>query len=622
MNEQSLSFEVCGLKDGEARAAYKNVSFDIRSYRKLKMFIHGEARNIETDLQDDQLTVFIRLGTDFENNYYEYEIPLKLTPWGTLGGETNAELIWPSENNAYIIFDTLTALKRERNSMGIPFELEYEKVMQPDLNDPDHPGVITRIKVKGNPNLQGLKMIMIGVRNPGKDTDHPWMYAEDGQDKCAEIWVNELRLTDFDLQGGWASTARVNIQLADFASVNFAGNYSTPNWGSIEKKVSERQGDTQKSFDFSTNVELGQFFGRKANMQVPFYYGYSAAAIDPQFDLLAPDILMSSLDPNEREQRLYLTRDVTIRKSYNFTNVRRERPQGKEVHFWDPENWSATYSYNELYRRDMNTEYDRTRTWRGSLTYIYSKKPFTFEPFKKVKFMKKSKWWRIIKDINLNLGPKSFSFTNDLTRMYNQRQNRNIADTLAPIFEPTVLKNFTWNRTYDLKYDFTKQLKFTFTANNSSVILEPDGIIDRRSSVQEYQDNYRDFIRMFQSAFDSRRWVDTLNNGAGGWGDSVGVGGYNMNYGHAYNLTYKLPFNKIPITDWITANIKLRGSYDWQRAPLSQPEYGNTIQNSRNFSVNGQLNFVNLYNKVPYLKRSTKMVDLEGSGQKLPNERR
>ncbi|MCB9224655.1 MAG: cell surface protein SprA [Crocinitomicaceae bacterium] len=609
LNEQALSLQICGLKDGEARAAYKNVSFDIRSYQKLKMFVHAEAAGIESDLQDDQLTVFIRLGTDFEDNYYEYEMPLKLTPWGTLGTDGNADIIWPTMNDMEIVFDSLTSLKRERNGLSVAYGQEYIKVMSAAA----HPsGVITRIKVKGNPNLQGLKTIMIGVRNPDKDTDHPWMYAEDGLDKCAEVWVNELRLTDFIQKGGWASTARVNTQLADFANVNIAGNYSTPNWGSIEKKVSERQRDTQKSMDFTTNMELGQFFGRKIKLLVPFYFGYSAAAVDPQYDLLAPDILLTDLTPDERKQRLYLTRDLTVRKAYNFTNVRRERPSGKEVHFWDVENWSATYSYNELYRRDMNTEYNRTRTWRGNLVYTYSKKPISVEPFKKVKFLKKSKWFKIIQEINFNLGPKSVSFSNDLVRMYNQRQNRNIADTLAPVFDPTVLKNFTWQRAYDVKYDITQNLKFTFTANNSSIITEPEGIIERDHPDPLIANNYNEFMNSFRSAFDKRTWDPSKNNGQGGWSDSLGVGGYNTRYTHDFDLSYKVPFNLIPITDWITANVKMRGSYEWLRAPLAQPKYGNTIQNSRNFNVNGQLNFTNLYNKIDYLKR----INNDGRGPK------
>lgn len=592
LNEQSLSLEVCGLEDGQAKAAYRNVSFDVRSYQKLKLFIHGEQQNrqgwSEADLKDDQLTAFVRLGTDFDANYYEYEIPLKVTPWGvTPGSAANASRIWPEAGSVEIVFDELIALKIERDKLNIPGGKEYVKVVSP--NDQ---GVVTRIKVKGSPNLQGLKTVMIGVRNPSKDTDHPWMYAEDGLEKCVELWANELRLTDFDQRGGWASTARVNMQLADFANVNVAGNYSTPSWGSIEKKVSERQRDIQKSVDFSTNAELGQFLGSKINLSVPFYFGYAASAIDPEFDLLAPDVLLAKLDPSQRAERARISRDLTVRRAYNFTNVRRQRKAGKKAHFWDIENWSATYSYNEVYLRDINTEYDRTRTWRGVLSYVYSGQPIAIEPLKKVKLFKKSKWWDIIKDANVNLGPKSFSFNNTLTRMYNQRQNRNVADTLSPIFEPTVLKNFTWDRSYNLRYDITKLLKFTFTANNASIITEPEGIIDRKSKDPTIAQNYDAFTESIRNAFDPKRGAD-----------SIGIGGYHMRYGHSYDLNYRLPFNKIPITSWITSNVKLRGSYDWQRAPLSQPQYGHTIQNSRNFSVNGQLNFVNLYTKVPYLKR-------------------
>ena len=43
LNEQSLQLKVCNLRDGDARGAFRNVSFDIRSYKKLRMFIHAES---------------------------------------------------------------------------------------------------------------------------------------------------------------------------------------------------------------------------------------------------------------------------------------------------------------------------------------------------------------------------------------------------------------------------------------------------------------------------------------------------------------------------------------------------------------------------------------------------
>jgi cell surface protein SprA len=587
LNEQSLSLELCNLADGDARAAYKNVQFDVRSYKKLKMFIHAEARGDSSLLKNDQLTTFIRLGTDFDENYYEYEIPMKLTPWGTEANSSTANIIWPTANDMEIVFDSLLSLKRRRDASGISSTKEHIKVLPPNDN-----GVVARIKVRGNPNLQGMKLIMIGVRNPDSNEDHPWQYAEDGQEKCAEVWVNELRLTDFDQSGGWASLARVNMQLADFANVNVAGTYSTPNWGSLESKVSDRQRETQMTFDVSSNIELGQFFGNKLKLQVPFYVGYSASMIEPQFDLLAPDIRLADYEDNDlRTERARLSRDVTIRKSYNFTNVRRERPAGKKVHFWDIENWSASYSYNELYRRDINTLSDVTKTYRGGLVYNYSNKPILVEPFKKVDLFKKSRWFGLIKDFNFYLGPKAVGFSNDLSRMYNERQNRN---ALVPEFEfkPTYLKNFTWNRNYDLKYDLSKNIKFTFSANNNAIILEPGGIIDSDAQAgSEAAENYDLFRSNVRSAFEP---FD---------GDSIKLGGYTLNYGHSYDLSYKLPFDKLPLTDWISATAKIRGSYDWTRAPLSLPQIGNTIQNSRNFSINGQVNMVTLYNKISFFEK-------------------
>ena len=54
---------------------------DMRTYNKIKFFAHAEENNVAYPLADDDLSMFIRLGTDYNLNYYEYEIPLKVTPW-------------------------------------------------------------------------------------------------------------------------------------------------------------------------------------------------------------------------------------------------------------------------------------------------------------------------------------------------------------------------------------------------------------------------------------------------------------------------------------------------------------------------------------------------------------
>ncbi|MEC8758922.1 MAG: cell surface protein SprA, partial [Bacteroidota bacterium] len=94
LNEQSLQLEICGLEDGDARAAYRNINFDMRMYKRLRMFVHGEAFRSDEPLETGDLSVFVRLGSDFVDNYYEYEIPLTVTPWGV----TEETEIWPVAN--------------------------------------------------------------------------------------------------------------------------------------------------------------------------------------------------------------------------------------------------------------------------------------------------------------------------------------------------------------------------------------------------------------------------------------------------------------------------------------------------------------------------------------------
>ena len=215
-NEQSLVLDVCGLKDGDSRAIYRNVNLDIRNYNKIQMFVHGESNAGSDPINDNEATIFMRLGTDFVSNYYEYEMPIKVSPWGN----NAASSVWPDENNMTVNLNHLKDLKKNRNFTE---SSNFERFTR---SDPDNPS--SNITVVGNPNLQGLKTVMIGVRNPkSNDPNNQWK-PDDGLEKCLEVWVNELRLSDFNENGGWAAIGRMTANLADFADIAVSGNYSTP----------------------------------------------------------------------------------------------------------------------------------------------------------------------------------------------------------------------------------------------------------------------------------------------------------------------------------------------------------------------------------------------------------
>lgn len=572
LNEQSLELSTCNLLDGDARAAFRNVSFDIRSYKKLRMYVHAESALQGKTLKKGDVSVFIRLGNDYEQNYYEYEIPAVPSAWGN----NDPYSIWPEANNMIVEFARLNDAKIARNQAGFPVNQAYTEW------DGDR-----RITVRGSPNLSRMTTIMIGIRNPKKDgiAANPWT-TDDGSAQCVKVWVNELRLTDFDQEGGWAALARVNTTLADLGTLSVAGNYSTPYWGSIDKRVSERQRDTRYGIDVSANLEMGKFLPEKSGVKVPMYVGYSEQIINPQFDPLNPDIewddAMRSLTREERRERMKQLRTYTRRRSINFTNVRKERSTGgsapKREYFFDVSNFTLSYAYSDQEYHDVNTQYENLRTYRGSMAYIHAPKARTIKPFDKVSFLSKSKWVRLVKDFNLNFGFKQITARTSVDRSYLERLIRPNPDIASLPPMPTYTKTFNWQSQYGFRYDISKNLKVDFNVNNNAIIGEPAGQVNSK-----VRDEYS-------------LWKDSVLSNIRRFGETT-------SYDHTANVTYTLPFDKLPLTDWITANTTYGASYRWDRAPLTQDSLGHTIQNSRSINLTGQFNFVTLYNKSKYLKK-------------------
>jgi cell surface protein SprA len=577
LNEQSLAFNVCNLKNGDARASFKNLNLDIRQYKRLKMFIHAEQKKSEEPLNDDDLSVFIRLGTDFNDNYYEYEIPLKVTPWGS----RNESDIWPEYNYLDLEFDKLYQAKTKRNELlldpnaGVSINIPY--VITDFIAESGKKNII---RIKGNPNLSKVKTILIGVRNPKESELNT---NDDGLAKCAEIWVNELRLSDFNNKGGWATIGRVTTNVADLGTATLSAGMSTPGWGSIEKKLNERQQETKQRYDLSTSVELGKFLPEQTKISVPMFYGVSEEWITPRYNPLDPDIefkdFLQSEEITKEVKDSVKKRSETYQKirSINFTNVRKEKAAQSKPHIYDVENLSLTYAYTETLQRDINTEYDTKKNYKGGIAYNFNANPKNYQPFKSSKYISKAKTLKWLHEFNFYLTPKQYSFQTNFDRLYNERQRRN--NTIYEITLPTLYqKSFYWNRIYSLRHDFTKSLKFAFDATNNSVIGEPDGRVDKR-----YKEEYSEF-------------KDSVIKSISTWG-------LNTQYRHNFSLDYNLPINKLPLLDFVTATARYTGSYDWKRAPIGADTLGHTIQNANSKQLNGQFNMVTLYNKVPYFKK-------------------
>jgi cell surface protein SprA len=572
LNEQSLSLNFTSLRDGYSRAAFKPFNNDLRKYKRLQMFIHAEG----SQLKNNDVNAFIRLGVDYIDNYYEYEIPLSVTQPGT--ADPNA--IWPAANELDLQLSLLTNAKVARNNAklnGQPWPLTVPFTLSDGRN---------KITIKGQPDLSRLAAVMLGVRNPYKNNSPPG--TDDGLDKTGIIWFDELRLTDFDNRGGWAATGRLDAKLADFATVTVSGSKTTVGFGALDSKLEDRSMNDTRVYDVSGNVELGKFFPDKSGVHIPLYVNVSQQVSTPQYDPASPDVqlkqtLNAATSTRQRDSIQNAAEDYTLRKSINLTNVHKARTNPSAPgHVWDIENFNATYSYTEYDHHDFITLSDFEKTYRASIAYNYTNQPKYYSPFEKVI---KSNLLSIIRDINIDLTPSRLNYSINFDRFYSENTLRNNDPTnLIPI--PTTFnKTFNITTVYGLGWNLTKSLTMDIDAINLATVDEPAG---RLNGLKR----------------------DTL------WHNILSLG-RNTNYNHTLTFNYNVPVNKLPFMDWTTIIARYSTHFTWQSQPLfaiNDPAYnvGNSIQNQRKVELNPMLNLTTLYNKFPFIRNANSSRD-EGS---------
>ena len=589
-NEQALSVRICELGDGDARGIFKNTELDLRVLKKLKMFLHAEKTRTcgigQEDLEDGDLNVFIRLGSDINSNFYEYEIPITLSRNDSMVATRDRaypRIVWPEANDISVDFEVLKNLKDERNKSSFGVGQLYEAITTIDPNRPD-----AILRIKGNPNLGLIKTVMIGVRNPiAPDGD-----CDPYDTKSIEIWVNELRAFGLDERGGVAGLARMDLQLADLGTISLSGQASSIGFGGLDQQLNDRQKERKTQYDIAGNIMLSKFLPEKTGLSLPFYFQYSKEVSTPQFDPydldLELDKKLKNLDnPAERDSIKDAAQTVKIIKSYNFTNVRKERlRQDKPPMPWDISNFSFTYAFDQTTQHDPIVENDVLTRRRGAIDYNYVRPVTYIEPLKNVI---KSKHLKFLANMNLNPLPNSFAFSTDLDRRFNVTKYRFAGDN--PLFNTYYNKQFIWNRTYDVQWDLTRNLKIQFNADNNAIIDEPEETKMQQRNLLDPTDP------LYISDIDSYRR------------DSIWTGlknfGRNKHYQHGLNVTYKVPLDDFPFLDWVGVKASYRSTYNWDAASLtpSAQSQGNIISNTQSRQINGDIDFEKLYNYFPYLKK-------------------
>ena len=549
-NEQSLQLCVEDLVDRDARAVFKNVGQDFVNYGRVKMFLHADSPD---DLQTGEVTAFLRMGTDFTENYYEIEVPLTMTP----AGAVSARDIWPEANEIDLAFSQLYELKATRNRTNSNISLPFsQQVGQYNLT------------VVGRPDLSTVQTLMIGIRNPN---------SPDQQPKTVCVWANELRVTDFDSKSGVAANARLDAQLADLGNISASIRHSSIGFGGISDKISDRNRERTTQYDISTGLKLDKFFPEQWGLELPVFFSFENSRSVPQFDPLDPDLpledVLNSIE-DEGERKAYRDKviDQSKRRSFNFSNVRKRRTNtAKAQKPFDIENFSFTYAFSEVTRSNINTASYDFKNYRGAINYVFQPKEWFIEPFKNSDKLN-SPFLKLIKDINFNPVPNSIAINGNVNRSFLKTQLRN-SDLTTIGIDPNFEKSFTFDRSYAINWNLTRALTLDYRANVQAIIDEPEGDLDTEAKKDSVRSNFWRLGRM-------------------------------KNYGQTININYTLPFDKIPITDWLNSDVNYNTNFGWKAGAIGQADsLGNLLNNNREITITGKIDLVKLYNKIGALKK-------------------
>ncbi len=593
-NEQSLSFIVENLEVEDSRGVFKNVNVDMRQYERIKMFMHAE-EIVDTDYIDGEtpLVGFLRIGTDFSENFYQLELPLQFTAFGA----STAEDIWPDINELDIALADLNRIKSQGIADQTLSDLNFYEVVggvviPVDEFAPRTPGRV-RIGIRGNPSLGSIRSMMVGIKNI------------DDVPARGEVWFNELRLAGLDNNGGWAAIAAVDANIADFANVSATSSLTTSGFGAIDQMPNERAREDAISYDVVTNVEIGQLFPKKWNLQIPFNYGISEQLITPEFDPVYDDLKLddridAAATAAEAEQIKEQAEDYTKRTSVNFIGVRKNRGEEAEENFFDIENFTFNYSYNETDHRDFEIAESRDQSVQTGFVYNYNFKPASLEPFAKNDSLFTSRYLKWLKDLNFNVLPTSLSVQSDINRQFNQQRFRDVLEPGVESLDIPLLqqRNYLFNWQYALNYSLSKSLRVNLTASNNNIV--------RNYFTEEGNPN---------SDIDPTLEI---------WDGFFDVGEPNR---HAQQLqvNYDIPFDKIPFLDFLNTQYTYTSNFDWQRGgdAIREATGGvediNTVQNANTHTITAALSMPRFYDIIGLKKREGKGADVEVRVDKAGN---
>ncbi|HIL10550.1 MAG TPA: cell surface protein SprA [Candidatus Latescibacteria bacterium] len=337
--EQSLVLAYDGLEPGHQMSATKilNRAANYTSYQRLRMYAYGDSSETIEYVHGDSsdMVLFMRFGAD-STNYYEVISPI-FPGWeggraGWKGNQVDVDLLVISKLKALAQsgrVDTTTGefyyTYQVRDPRGAPIEgkthLSQDELqrLRAEGYDPSvdrfsldqvfvssgrRGGEPAIYRVRGNPSMQSIKQLSIGLRN-----------RADNRRYSGRVFLDELRLDEARNDPGFAAYAKFNTKLADF--MNIDGNVL---WRQEDFRTFAGSGgnSTDREAGMSASSNMQKLLPGSWGFSVPVKVNLNRVVSLPRF---GPGSDVELTSEEKREQQSVSTKE--------FYDVSISRRQGK-----------------------------------------------------------------------------------------------------------------------------------------------------------------------------------------------------------------------------------------------------------------------------------------------------
>lgn len=409
--EQSLVLRVEDLQPGSQRGIFKTQAqgLDLLKYANLRMFVHmhgqlADGRDLSTlPLEEgrSKARLFVRLGANESNDYYEYEQPL--TPSSETAG--SPDILWQTNvdyngefrdlGSMNIVLSAFNQLKVARDNLAFPPDSIFYSVVDgqprsaevPDASEFAPPG--TRLGIKGTPSLGKINSIVIGIRNPADSTSTAY---EDILEDIT-VWVNELRVAGYDETNGWASLANADIKLADVGRIKASINRQTDGFGSLSSTLGEREQNNIDNWTVTTELNANKVIPDRFGWTLPVNIQVQSNTSTPRFSPTRGDVRLEEIvtqiedreDLSEEEKESQKRNAIESAQTHSFTksiSTRLSKSNSDNKLLRNTlDGISLTYSQSDAEARGPTQVKNDAWRWASSASYQFrSNRPRTVRP--------------------------------------------------------------------------------------------------------------------------------------------------------------------------------------------------------------------------------------------------